>query len=77
VPLYVVTVTSTVPAACGGAMAVMEVSLLTVKLSAATEPKLTAVAAVKPLPLMVTVVPPPLLPLLVSRPVTLGAAAFV
>jgi hypothetical protein len=77
VPVGVVTMMSTVPANWAGATAVMEVSLLTVKLVAATPPKETPLAPVKPLPLMVTLVPPAVLPLLVLRPVTAGAAAAV
>ena len=52
------TVTSTVPAAPAGAVAVMEVALLTVKVVAAVAPKATAVAPVKLVPVMVTEVPP-------------------
>ncbi len=56
VPPGVVTVTSTVPAVPAGAVAVMLVALLTVKLVAAVEPNLTAVAPVKLVPVIVTVV---------------------
>jgi hypothetical protein len=52
-----------VPAAWGGDTAVIEVALLTVKLAAATGPKLTAVAPVNPVPVIVTEVPPPVVPL--------------
>ena len=45
VPPGVVTVMSTVPAVSAGAVAVMLVALLTVKLVAAVEPNLTAVAS--------------------------------
>ena len=55
------TVTSTVPRA-GGAVAVMLVALLTVKLVAAVVPNLTALAPVKPVPVTVTEVPPVLGP---------------
>ena len=57
VMLALLTVTFTVPAACGGAVAVICVSELTVKL-AATPPKFTALTPVKLLPLMVTTLPP-------------------
>jgi hypothetical protein len=77
VPAGVVTCTSTVPAASGGASTVSCVSLLTTTLSAGTPPKVTLVASVKPLPLTTTVVPPPLGPEVVFRPVTVGAAAAV
>ena len=52
------TVTSTVPAAPAGAVAVIEVALLTVKVVAAVAPNLTPVAPVKLVPVMVTEVPP-------------------
>src|SRR5581483_1924150 len=52
-------VTSTVPAETAGLVAVTWVALLTVKLEAACVPKLTAVAPVRFVPVMVTVVPPP------------------
>jgi len=54
----VVALTSTVPAACAGLTAVMVVSLTTVKLVAGVAPNFTAVAPVKPVPLIVTEVPP-------------------
>jgi hypothetical protein len=73
VPLDVVTVTSTVPEGSAGLTAVIEVSELTVKLPAATAPKLTAVAPVKRLPLMATVVPPLVGPDVGETPVTTGA----
>jgi hypothetical protein len=72
VPLGVVTVTSTVPEGSAGLTAVIEVSELTVKLPAATAPKLTAVAPVKRLPLMATVVPPLVGPDAGDTPVTTG-----
>jgi hypothetical protein len=74
VPLGVVTVTSTVPAAWAGAVAVSRPSALTVKV-AATLPNCTAVAPVKPLPDTVTTVPPPVPPDVRLSPVTAGAAA--
>ena len=58
VPLVLVTVTSLAPAVPAGAVAVIEVADLTVKLEAAVAPKSTAVTAVKPVPVMVTAVPP-------------------
>ena len=57
-PAGVVTVMSTVPAASAGATAVICVAESTVKLVAAVLPKETAVAPVKLVPVMVTVVPP-------------------
>jgi hypothetical protein len=74
VPPGVVTVTSTVPAACAGAVAVIDVSLLTVKVVAAVAPKLTALAPVKPVPVMVTLFPPAVDPLLGFTFVTAGTA---
>ena len=65
VPVGVLTMTSTVPAAWEGDTALMDVSELTVKLVAATPPNVTLAAPVKPLPVMVTLVPPAVVPLLV------------
>jgi hypothetical protein len=62
VPAGVVTVTSTIPTACAGDVAVMLVSLLKVKFVAAVAPKLTAVTPVKPVPVIATLVPPMLDP---------------
>ena len=56
-PTGVVTVTFTVPAAPAGAVAVIEVEETTVTPVAAFAPKLTAVAPVKFVPVMVTLVP--------------------
>ena len=72
-PPVVVMRTSTVPVPAG-AVAVICVALLTVKPLAAVPPKVTAVAPVKPEPLMVTVVPPVLGPVVGEMPVTVGAA---
>ena len=57
-----VTVTVAGPTAPDGDTAVIDASELTVKLAAAVPPKLTAVAPVKLTPLIVTVVPPALVP---------------
>jgi len=76
VPPGVVTVTSTVPIVPAGAVAVMLVGLLTVKL-AAVAPKLTAVAPANPLPPTVTDVVPVLGPELGLRPVTAGVGGGV
>jgi hypothetical protein len=56
---------------------VIDVFETTVKDDAATPPKVTAVAAVKPEPVMVTEVPPAVLPEVVPRLLTTGAAAAV
>ena len=73
-PLGWVTVTSTVPAAWAGDVAVIEVGLTTVNDAAATPPKLTLVAPVKFVPLMVTLVPPALEPVFGLMLVTVGPA---
>jgi hypothetical protein len=63
VPLAVVTVTSTVPFAWLGLTAVMVVSLTTLKPVAATPPNFTAATPLpKPVPLIVTAVPPVVVP---------------
>jgi len=77
VPLGVVTVMSIVAAASGGEVAVIEVSELTVKLVAATFPKFTRVAPVNADPVIVTDVPPPVVPEPGLTPPTDGTAAFV
>src|SRR2546427_4578806 len=69
VPDGAVTTTSTVPAAWAGLTAVMVVSLTMVKLVAAVAPNFTAVAPVKPEPLIVTAVAPPTGPLSGATPV--------
>jgi hypothetical protein len=75
VPLGVVTVTSTVPAP-EGALTVSEVELTTLmEVPGFADPKSTAVAPVKPVPVTVTEVPPAAGPLLGLTPVTVGAGA--
>jgi hypothetical protein len=73
VPPGVVTVTSTVPVP-EGAVALMLVALLTVKLEAAVVPNLTALAPVNPVPVIATGVLPVFGPELGLTPVTAGAA---
>ena len=73
VPPGVVTVMSTVPALSAGEVAVIDVALLTVNAVAAVAPKLTAVAPVKPVPVIVTEVPPAVGPLVGLTLVTVGA----
>jgi hypothetical protein len=75
-PVKVVTVTSTVPAASAGAVAVIDVSEFTVKL-APTPPKETACAPVKLVPVIVTDVPPAVLPVFGDTAVTAGVGAAV
>jgi hypothetical protein len=77
VPLGVVTVMSTVAADSAGEVAVIAESEVTVNDTAVVLPNFTAVAPVNPLPVIVTVVPPAVLPLLGLTPVTLGKAAAV
>ncbi len=74
VPEGAVTVTSTVPAACAGAVAVIWFALSTVKVVAAVAPKSTAVAPVNPVPAIVTEVPPAAGPELGVTLVTVGPA---
>ncbi len=71
-PPPVVTDTPTMPLPAG-AVAVIWVALTTVKLVAAVAPKATAVAPVKPVPVITTLVPPPLPPEAGAIPVTVGA----
>jgi hypothetical protein len=72
VPPAAVTVTSTVPALPAGEIATIDVSLFTVKLVAGVEPKVTPVAPVKPVPVIVTAVPPLGEPVLGDSAVTVG-----
>ncbi|MEY9227942.1 hypothetical protein ABIF78_000265 [Bradyrhizobium japonicum] len=74
VPPGVVTRISTVLVPAGD-VAVIWVAELTVKPAAAVPPKVTAVAPVKLVPVMVTVVPPPPGPDVGEIEVTVGAAA--
>jgi len=71
VPTGVVTVTSTVPFPFGET-AVIDVAEFTVKLLALLEPNLTALAPLKPVPVIVTVLPPPGEPWLGATLVTVG-----
>jgi hypothetical protein len=72
-PFGVVIVTSKVPAASAGATALIRVDEDTLKLDAGAVPKSTLVAPLKPVPLMVTLVPPVLGPLAGEMEVTVGA----
>jgi hypothetical protein len=71
VPSAVVTVTATAPVPTG-ATAVSEVGERNATLEAALEPKCTVEVGVKPVPVMVTLVPPPAGPVDGLRPVTVG-----
>src|SRR5437867_2389189 len=72
VPPGVVTVTATVPDPAG-AVAVIDASLLKVKLVAFVPPNFTEVTPVKPEPLIVTVLPPAAGPCDGTSEVTIGA----
>src|SRR5450755_4327354 len=74
VPPAVTTKTLCAPATWAGLTAVICVAVLTTKLAAAVPPKLTAVAPVKPVPVIVTVVPPDVVPVVGLRLVTVGCA---
>ena len=73
VPDSVVTNTLAVPAAPAGVVAVIDVALTTVTEVAATPPIVTTVASVKFVPVMVTLVPPRVVPLVGDTAVTVGA----
>ncbi len=75
-PTVVVAVISTTPAPAG-AVAVIDVSLLTVKLAAVVAPNWTAVAPVKLVLVIVTVVPPAAGPEVGEMDVMVGMPAMV
>ena len=80
VPLWVsgfVTITSTAPEAWAGVVAEMLVAFSTVTELAAAPPKLTVAGATKPVPLIVTDVPPAVEPLVGATAVAEGAAPNV
>jgi hypothetical protein len=72
VPPEFATVTSTMPVPAGE-VAVIVVALTTVNAAAAVDPKLTAVARAKPVPVIVTAVPPAVEPMAGVIAVTVGA----
>src|SRR5262249_36589032 len=74
-PPGVVTVTSATPALPAGAVMVICVSLLTVNPFAAAPPKVTPVAPIKWVPVIVTSVPPAVGPIVGVMFVTVGAAS--
>ena len=76
VPPDVVTATATAPADPAGAVAVICVEVSTVKEVAAVEPKLTAVAPVKSVPVITTDAPPVVTPLEGLMLVTTGAGGM-
>jgi hypothetical protein len=66
-----------VPAGCGGDVAVIDVPEFTVKLAAGTLPNITEVAPVKLLPVMLTLIPPAVVPLLPVKLLIAGVLAAV
>jgi hypothetical protein len=72
-PLAVLTITLAVPALPAGVVQVTAVSLLALGLVQALPPMVMPVALRRLLPLMVTLVPPAVLPVLGVMPLTLGA----
>ena len=68
-----VTTTLTAPAACAAVVAVIDVPLTTFTPVAAVPPRFTAAPARKPVPVMVTGVPPETVPVLGKIEVTVGA----
>lgn len=77
VPTIVVTETLTWPAACAGDLAMIWVLDLTVNDSAVVVPNLTFSTVTNPVPVMVTLVPPPGGPLERERDVMVGPDAPV
>ena len=77
VPPATLTVTSTVPADSAGEVAVIEVVELTTTPVPATVPNFTPVTPLKPVPVMVTLVPPAVNPEVTVRPVTVGVGGAV
>lgn len=73
VPLGVVTTTLALPALPLPVLHVMLVLLTTVKLATGVPPKVTLLAPMKFVPVIVTLVPPELGPLEGETPVTVGA----
>ena len=72
-----VTTTLTAPAACAGVVAVIDVLLTTVTPVAAVPPSFTVAPARKPVPVMVTAVPPFAVPELGVIALTVGAGLLV
>ncbi len=72
-PPAALTVTSTVPADSAGEVTVIEVVEFTTTPVPATVPNFTPVTPLKPVPVMVTLVPPAVDPEVTLRPVTVGA----
>ena len=75
-PYGVVTTTLTAPGPCDGVVAVIEVEETTVNVVCSPS-KVTAVAPVKFVPVIVTEVPPAVVPVVVERLETVGALPYV
>ena len=76
VPPAEVTVTSTTPGVVAGVVAAIDVSPAMVNAAAGTPPNETAVAPLKPVPVIVTVVPPAAGPAATEMPVTRGTGTY-
>ena len=72
-----VTTTLTAPAEWAGVVAVMEVPLARFTLVATAPPKVTVAPARKPVPIIVTAVPPDVVPDAGAKAVTVGAGLVV
>ena len=72
VPYIVVTIISTSPALCEGVLQVIVVLFTMLREVAATPPNVTDVASVKDVPVIVTLVPPSILPDDGKMPVIFG-----
>jgi hypothetical protein len=77
VPPVVVTVRSTVPAVPAGLVALIEVALFKVKLAALVVPNFTVIGRAKFVPVIVTTVPPPVLPAVGVIVAMVGGATYV
>lgn len=75
-PAAVVTTTLAAPAEPDGVVAVIEDALLTVKPVTDAPPMVTPVAPVKPVPVIVTLVPPAVVPLVGDTDDTVGAGVM-
>jgi hypothetical protein len=71
-----VTVTVAAPAACAGVVAVIVVAFTTVTPVAAVPPNVTVAPLTKPVPLIVTLVPPAVGPLVGAIPLTVGGPTY-
>ena len=77
VPPMSVTVTSTVPADPAGDVAEIRVVLMMLYLSASVPPNCTKDSSVKPVPVIITEVPPAVEPAVAESVVTVGGTIYV